>query len=275
MLWDWGLPQHRAWLVGTSTPSTITCPSLQLCSSPGSPTDVPAIFQEDSHPRRFGLTPGSPAPRPDLAPGSGSAAAPCSRLPCSLPSLSPLPPPALAQSWPLPTSLGPSPAFYKPSSFSRSPLSAPFLSPHRAPAPPGVRTLHWMPEGCACSQQLGWKPRGPRPQLDGMPGPDDGTSHPGPRHHQPLINRPTSAVCRSVGYRPPSCKDPGVATVVPFYVASELKTPLKNILGLSLSLRQANWPARGHLLGPPRQALKSDLRGFGVRTGNTAPILRF
>ena len=67
-----------------------------------------------------------------------------------------------------------------------------------------------------------------------------------------------------------------MATVVPVYVASELKTPLKNILvSLSLSLRRANWPGRGHLLGPPRQALKSDLCGFGVRTGNTAPILRF
>nr|XP_020738901.1 uncharacterized protein LOC110130953 [Odocoileus virginianus texanus] len=182
-------------------------------SSPGSPTDVPAVFQEDSLPRRFGLTPGSPAPRPDLAPGSGSAAAPCSRLPCSLPSLSPLPPLALAQSWPLPTSLGPSPAFYKPSSFSRSPLSAPFLSPHRAPAPPGVRTRHWMPDGMRLLPAAGLEARGPRPQLDGTPGPDNGTSHPGPRHHQPLINRPTSAVWRSVGYRPRSCKGPGVATV--------------------------------------------------------------
>ena len=145
MLWGWGLPQHRAWLVKTSAPGTITCPSLQLCSSPGThtpPHDVPAIFKEDTHPRRLGLTPGSPAPNPDLAPGSGSAAAPCSRSPCSLPSLSPLPSPALAPSWPLPTSLGPSPAFYKPGSFSRSPLSAPSLSPYRAPGTAGVRTLH-------------------------------------------------------------------------------------------------------------------------------------
>lgn len=168
MLWDWGLPQHRAWLVGTSAPSTITCPSLPLCSSPGSPTDVPAIFQEDSD---------SPQ---EAQPRSGSAAAPCSRLPCSPPSLSPLPLPAVAPSWPLPTSLGPSPAFYKASSFSRSPLSAPFLSPHRASGAARGEDPALDARGMRLLPAAGLEAWGPRPQLDGTPGPDDGTSHPAP-----------------------------------------------------------------------------------------------
>lgn len=161
-----GSPPAQGLAGGKFGPSTITCPSLPLCSSPGSPTDVPAIFQEDSHPRRLGLTPGSPAPRPDLAPVSGSAAAPCSRLPCSLPSLSPLPPPALAPSWPLPTSLGPSPAFYKPSSFSRSTLSAPFLSPHRASGAATGEDPALDARGMRLLPAAGLEAWGPRPQLD-------------------------------------------------------------------------------------------------------------
>ena len=64
-------------------------------------------------------------------------------------------------------------------------------------------------------------------------------------------------------------KDRGVATIVLFYVVSELKTPLKNILGFSLGW--ADQPARGHLLGPPLQALKSGLCRFGVRSKHTDP----
>lgn len=64
-------------------------------------------------------------------------------------------------------------------------------------------------------------------------------------------------------------KDRGVATTVLFYVVSELKTPLKNVLGFSLGW--ADQPARGHLPGPPLQALKSGLCRFGVSSKNTDP----
>lgn len=158
-------------------------------------------------PRRLRLTPGSPAPNPDLAPGSGSAAAPCSRSPCSLPSLSPLPSPALAPSWPLPTSLGPSPAFYKPGSFSRSPLSAPSLSPHRVPGCcPGedpaldVRGMRLLP-----AARL--EARGPRPQPDRRPGPDGSTSHPTPQA-PPAPDQWTNVGCRSVGHPAPKLQGP-------------------------------------------------------------------
>lgn len=106
--------------------------------------------------------------QPRARPGSRLQlwAAPCSRLPCSLPSLSPLPPPALAPSWPLPTSLGPSPAFYKPSPFSRSPLSAPFLSPHRAPGAAGGEDPALDAGGMRLLPAAGLEARGPRPQLD-------------------------------------------------------------------------------------------------------------
>lgn len=66
-------------------------------------------------------------------------------------------------------------------------------------------------------------------------------------------------------------KDRGVATIVLFYVVSELKTPLKNVLGFSLGCGCADQPARGHLLGPPLQALKSGLCRFGVSSKNTDP----
>ncbi|XP_069421864.1 uncharacterized protein [Ovis canadensis] len=107
-------------------------------------------------------------------------------------------------------------------------------APTGCPGAARVKTLPWMSEGCACSQQQGWKPGDPGPsQTEGQ----DPTAAPvtqRPRHRQPLTDGPASAA-GVWGTRPPSCKDPGVTVVVPIYVASELRTPLKNILGFSLS----------------------------------------
>lgn len=65
-----------------------------------------------------------------------------------------------------------------------------------------------MREGCACSQQQGLKPGDPGPSWTEGQDPTAAQVTQGPRHRQPLTNRPTSAVCRSVGYPAPKLQGP-------------------------------------------------------------------
>lgn len=153
MSWGWGLPQHRAWLAGTSAPSAISPPPPPLttsprppCSSPGRPSrSANHIPKRIIIPPKIRTHPSKPSPCTQ-ARGSNAPALPVPSLPPALQPAFPtprFPPPALAPSWPpTPPSLGLSPAFYKPVSFSESPLSAP-PSP---PTPQGTR--HWGQGPC-------------------------------------------------------------------------------------------------------------------------------
>ncbi|XP_040111158.1 uncharacterized protein LOC120874117 [Oryx dammah] len=81
-------------------------------------------------------------------------------------------------------------------------------APTGRPALPWVKTLPWMWEGCACSQQQGWKPGDPGPSRTEGQDPMAAPVTQGPRHRQPLTNGPTSAVCRSVGHPAPKLQGP-------------------------------------------------------------------
>ena len=163
----------------TSPPPTVV---LQPCSSPGRPSrSANHIPKRIIIPPKIRTHPSKPSPCTQ-AHGSDAPALPVPSLPPALQPAFPtprFPPPALAPSWPPPPSLGPSPAFYKPGSFSGSPLSAPPSPPDRTPAT-GGKDPALQSRRDTRSGQPSWKQGTQAPA--GTPGPD-GTSH--PRHKAP------------------------------------------------------------------------------------------